>query len=195
MWSYYGKFNGSYCIELDCSNLDQIVKGGRMLVNTASLSDESARTVLYSADWAFDPDFKEYIVCRNFSSQTTGLPSVAAAVQMVRAPEAVVYTVDTDRPETEGAFRTWWTLCDANQMRIGAVQTADDMSEDETKWNGYSRVYSGTVITDEYGWVLENDGADLLLTTSATDEDETLGENEYLFSQMIHEFRVEINRE
>ena len=188
-YSYYGKFNGSYAIEMDCSDLGKIVRGGRMLVTVAGLADGAENTTLYAGDYAYDPEENVYVVCRNYAGTVSGLPAVAEAVQAVIAPADRLFEVDGTSPnESREAV---WSLYNPKQRRISALHTAVDDEEDTSRSGGYKRIYNGCVASDEYGYVLSTRRADLYFTSSAVSGDEGLTGDEYLFTPMIHEFILE----
>ena len=189
LYSDYGKYNHSYVVEMDCSDLSNIKKGGRMLPDTSGLYDGTTNTHLYSSDWCYDRANDEYIVCRNFSSTTQGLPAVAEAVQIVYAKSKVLTEVDNTREEI------YWNLINNKYYKIGAIKTSDDYSTDEKKWEGYYRVYNGCMIADQYGWVENPTKAEILFTSSALDTSKYLSGDQYKFSQMIHYYSVEVRKE
>lgn len=189
-YSHYGVFNHSYCQEIDASNLNNLIKGGRMLSQVTGLSDSTVNTHLYSADWAYDWVNDEFVVVRNFSSTVKGLPNIAEAVQVVYAPVEAVYYVDNSREETGGEIE-WWKLYSNTNYKIGAVKTADDSSDDAKKWNGYARVFNGTIVSDEYGWIINPNEVEILFTSSPLSDSMYLKEGQYLFAQMIHSYHLE----
>lgn len=189
LYSDYGKYNHSYVIEMDCSDLSNIKKGGRMLPDTSGLYDGTTNTHLYSADWCYDQVNDEYIVCRNFSSTTQGLPACAEAVQIVYAKSKVLTEVDNTR---DGIY---WNLINDKYYKIGAIKTSDDYSTDEKKWEGYYRVYNGCMIANQYGWVENPEKVEILFTSSALDTSKYLTGDQYKFSQMIHYYSVNVRKE
>lgn len=146
-YSFYGKFNCSYGIEMDCSDLGSIIRGGRMKINVSGLADGSENTTLYSADYAYDPDENLYVVCRNYSGTVSGLPAVSEAVQPVIASADRIFEVSDNAP-MESADPVW-TLYNAKQRRIGAIHTAVDDEDDFSRSGGYKRVYNGCIASDE----------------------------------------------
>lgn len=193
-YSFYETYNHSYAVEMDCSNLHNIIKGGRMLSEVSGLSDATINTHLYSASWSYNPVHEEYVVVRNFSSPTTGQPSVAEAIQVVRASTKVISEVDNSRDETGGKI-SYWQLANDSYYKIGAVKTANDYSLDSTKWSGYYRVYNAGLITDPYGWVLFTDKVELIFTSSALEDNHLLKDDQYLYSPMLHFYEIDIIRE
>lgn len=192
-YSYYATYNASYCVEMDCSNLNSIIKGGAMVNQISGLFDETTNTHLYSADWAYDPVNDEYIVCRNYSSSTTGQPSVASAVQLVyaksKAFSEVNYEYDQDKVEPV------WNLVNQKYSKIGAIKTADEYSDNEMKWSGYYRVYNGCVISNAYGWLDNTNKIEILFTSNALDNSKYLKDDEYKYSSMIHYYAVDFIKE
>jgi hypothetical protein len=188
-YSWYGNFNASYCVEMDVSNLDDIQMGGRIVIPVSGLSDATTNTHLYSADWSLDPSRNEYVVIRNFSSQMIGLPSVAEAIQPVRASIDIINEPDHQRNEW-GEKNDYWTLYNDLLHKIGAIKTSDEYSQDEMKWYGYARVYNATIISSPYGWTLSPDEIDVIFTSSALDSSIYLQGEQFMFSQMLHLYNI-----
>ena len=189
LYSHYGKYNHSYVVEMDCSDLSNIKMGGRMLPDTTGLQDGTTNTHLYSSDWCYDQVNDEYIVCRNFSSPTQGQPAVAEAVQIVYAKSNVLTSIDYTRE------KVFWNLINEKFYKIGAIKTSNDYSPDEMRWSGYYRVYNGCTIADQYGWVQNPEKVEILFTSSALSTSKYLTGEEYKFSQMIHYYSVDVNKE
>lgn len=188
-YSFYGKFECSYAVEMDCTDLDAIVRGGRRMVNTQGLADGNANTTLYGGDYAYDPDEDVYVVCRNYAGAVSGLPAVSEAVQLVVAPADKLFEVDDGSPAAEK--RTVWTLYNPAQRRVSALHTSVDDEDDLSRSGGYKRVYNGCVTADEYGYTVSSRRAELYFTSSAVNGDGGLTGDEYLFTPMIHEFTIE----
>lgn len=188
-YSFYGKFNCSYAIEMDCSDLGNIIRGGRMKINVSGLADGSENTTLYSADYAYDPDENLYVVCRNYSGAVSGLPAVSEAVQPVIASADRIFEVSDNAP-MESANPVW-TLYNAKQRRIGAIHTAVNDEDDFSRSGGYKRIYNGCIASDEYGYTVSSRSVDIYFTSSAVSGDEGLVGDEYLYTPMIHEFPLE----
>ena len=189
LYSHYAKYNASYVVEMDCSDLNNIRIGGRMLPDVSGLQDGTTNTHLYSSDWCYDQLNDEYIVCRNFSSVTQGQPAVAEAVQIVYAPSRVLTSIDYTGEEV------FWHLINDRFYKIGAIKTTDDYSPDEMKWSGYYRVYNGCMIADQYGNVQNPDKVEILFTSSALSTSKYLTGEQYKFSQMIHYYSVDVEKE
>jgi hypothetical protein len=190
-YSEYAGFNASMCLELDLSNLNDIKRSGRILSRIDGLTDGTNNTHLYSADWTFDPINKEYIVVRNFSSNVVGLPNIAEAVQVVYAPVSILTEVNHTRPEWE-ENKVSWNLINELYYKIGTIKTSDELSDNPDKWMGYGRVFTGTIISNPYGWILSNEVVELIVTSSALDSSPHLTGEQYLFSQMLHYYEVPI---
>jgi hypothetical protein len=118
-----------------------------------------------------------------------GLPSVAEAIQPVRASIDVISTTDHQRTEW-GEKSDYWSLYNDMLHKIGAIKTSDEYSQDEMKWYGYSRVYNATIISSPYGWTLSDDGFDVIFTSSAIDASIYLEGEQFLFSQMLHLYHI-----
>lgn len=188
-YTYYGKFECSYAIEMDCSDLGSIVRGGRRMVNTAGLADSQTNTTLYAGSYAYDPEEKAYVVVRNYASSVSGLPAVSEAVQAVIASADKIFAVASggagSKPEAV------WQLYDPAQRRVSAIHTAIDDENDMSRSNGYKRVYNACIAKDEYGRTVSFRQADIYFTSSAVSSDEGLSGDEYVFTPMIHEYVIE----
>jgi hypothetical protein len=184
-YSFYGQFHGTYSIEIDAINLDKIIKGGRMLVETKGLLDVLEGPQLYNSDWALDPYTYTYVVVRNYGSKSRDFPKVAEGIQILRAPVEVINQINIAQKK-----EFVWHFYNRNYQNITGIMTSDDYSDDPTKWNGYQRVYNASIVSDEYGWLISPDNIEVLFTSSATSGTLGLEENQYLFSQMIHSFNL-----
>lgn len=182
----YGQFYSTQVIEIDATNLDKIIKGGRMVVETSGLVDILNGPQLYNSDWALDPFSYSYVAVRNFGSNLRVFPEKTEGIQLLTAPIEVINQIDVAQKKD-----IVWQFYNRNIQNISGIMTSDDYSDDPTRWNGYELVYSASVVTDEYGWLISPNNVEILFTSSATSGSLMLQENQYLFSQMIHSFEVE----
>lgn len=187
-YTFYGKFNSSYALEMDCSNLESIKKSGRMKINVAGLTDGYDNTTLYGGDYVYNPDDGTYVVCRNYGGAVSGLPSVSEAVQIVTCKGSEMFRVDSNTAGTTP--EKVWSLYNGARRRISAIHTAIDDLEDMSRSNGYKRIYNGCIASDVYGYALSTRNVEIYFTSSAVSGDEGLVGNEYLFSPMIHEYHL-----
>lgn len=181
-YSFYGRFECTYAVEMDCSDLGTIVRGGRRMVNTGGLADGTENTTLYAGDFAYDPDKEEYVVCRNYGGAVSGLPAVSEAVQAVIAPADALFEV---------ARSDVWSLYSDMQRRISAIHTSIEDPEDMSRADGYKRIYNGCVASDQYGYTVSSRRVDIYFTSSAVYGDDGLIGDAYLYTPMIHEFVIE----
>ena len=187
-YSHYGKFNNSYALEMDCSDLNSVIRGGRIKLNVSGLADGLNSPMLFSADYVYDPDENIYIVCRNYGGSVSGLPSVAEAVQTVEADADEIYKVYDNLPGTVPAEGVW-KLYNSRQRRISAIHTGVD-DADTSRGNGYKRIYNGCVVSDQYGHSVSSREIQIYFTSSAVSGDDGLEGNEYVFTPMIHEYTI-----
>lgn len=188
-YSFYGKFECSYAVEMDCSNLDAIVRGGRRTVNTGGLADGQTNTALYGGDYAYDSAENAYVVCRNYAGAVSGLPAVSEAIQAVTASADEIFAVNGGAPGS--GVNTVWSLYNPAQRRVSALHTSVDDENDMSRSGGYKRIYNGCVASDEYGHTVSTRRADIYFTSSAVSGDEGLTGDEYAYTPMIHEFIIE----
>ena len=191
IYTCYGPKNTNYCLEMDCSNLDSIIRSGRMAAEIRGLSDQRTNTTLYGSDWAYDPAHEEFVAVRNFSSDVQGLPAVADGVQIVHAPTGILYDIDYTQDDADPETRpTVWDLCNDSYYKIGAIKTSDEMSTDRSKWQGYSRIYDATVFANQYGWMTATDKVEIAFTSQVTDQSTLLTGEQWKFSQMVHHYEI-----
>ena len=191
-YTFYGYFECNYAMQFDLSDLSAIQKTGNIRVNTAGVADGVENTMLYSGDWAYDPDEDQYTVCRNYGGKVTGLPTVSEAVQTLTASAADIYKINDNAPNQNAAPTPVWSLYNNKQRRIATVHTAMDTVDgmDMTRTNGYKRIYNACIATDAYGYTVSSREIDVYFTSSAVSGADGLEGDEYKYTPMIHEFIV-----
>jgi len=176
----------SMCIEVDGTNLNDIKHGNRILVSKENITDTGLHSAILSADWAWDDIYNEFVVVRDYWLLRSEAPLVAEGIQVVRGTKDVLYDV----PNGEEYKGAWITV----KRKISFLDTALEDSEDESKQYGYSCIFSGSIVTDEYGHIIDSDSIEILFTSQTTPETELIREDAYLYSQAIHSIEIEVNR-
>lgn len=180
-------FKSNYVCELDCSDLDRIVKGGRKVIETTGVSDlGTSNPLLYGADFVYDEEGKEFYSVREVRTTATANPVVADGVQLFRASETVLTEIKQGIAVQPPA--DWWS-------RIGGDIDSDATADltDPNRIFGYQRIFSPCIVSDEYGRLPEYGSLDVLFTTQTCEGDERLPSDRadaYRFSQMIHALTV-----
>jgi len=193
-YSYYATYNCSYMVEMDCSDLNNIKMGGKMLAENDGLVDTKETTLLYSADFAYNPSRDELVAVRNYSSTVQGMPAVAEAVQVVYANISRAY-YEVNYGDQKTGEANVWSLVSTKANKIGAVRTAADDYNDIKKSSGYYRVYNASLFADEYGWIDNPDTLEFIFTSSAVNNSQYLKGEEYKYSQMLHYYSVPFTRD
>lgn len=180
-------FKSNYVCELDCSNLDAIVRGGRKVVETTGVSDlGTSNPLLYGADFIYDEEGESFFALRETRTTATANPVAADTVQLLRASKNVLTQID--QGIATGAPTVWWSKVGDD---IDGDATAD--LTDANKIFGYKRIFSPCIVSDEYGRLSEYGSLDIMFTTQACEGDERLPADRadaYRFSQMIHTLTV-----
>ena len=183
-YTYYEYLNGSYVLEIDASNLDEIVLGGRKLVPVSGLKDQGAsNTQLYSGDFVYDAEGDTLIAVRNIATTVTVLPKVSEGIQIVTASADVLSMIVQDWIP-EGERTNWWSQL-GEEGKIEAEDTA--IEDDVNKMFGYERIFGGCIVSDSYGHLLTYGELDVFFTTQGVYGDTFFAnEDGYKYSQMLH---------
>lgn len=187
-YTEYESLNNSYVLELDCSNLNSIIKGGRKVVETTGLNDLGATNPqLYNADYVYDQDTDKFIAVREASVTVTTEPKVADQLELVISSADIIRVIEHEWQENSN-YKIWWKGI-SNRNKINADNTMDF---DLDRVNGYSRIFSGCIVSDEYGYILEYGSLEIYFTSQALYNDDRFDnpETDYLFSQMIHSITI-----
>ena len=179
-------FKTNYAYELDCSDLDNIIRGGRKVIERTGISDlGTSNPLLYGADYVYDADADYLFAAREGRTTATSEPIVADEVQVLRSSMDILRNID--QGIAQGEPRVWWN---AVGDTIDGDTTAD-MENDRIF--GYTRIFSPCIVSSEYGHLLEYGTLEVMFTTQANDGDERLPaetEDAYKYSQMIHSIVV-----
>lgn len=176
-------FKTNYAYELDCSDLDNIVRGGRKVIERSGITDlGTSNPLLYGADYVWDTEEDTLFAVREGRTTATSEPVVADEVQTLRASMDILDTID--QGIAQGEPRVWWS-------EVGDTIDGDATVDpnDPDRIFGYTRIFSPTIVSNEYGYLLEYGSLEVLFTTQANDGDERLPADRadaYRYSQMIH---------
>ena len=180
-------FKTNYVYELDCSDLDHILKVGRKVIERSGISDlGTSNPLLYGADYVYDPESDYLFAAREGRTTATSEPKVADEVQALRSSMDIIDNID--QGILQGEARVWW---EAIGDKIDGDTTAD--LSDPDRIFGYTRIFSPTIVSDPYGYLLEYGTFEVLFTTQANDGDERLPADHadaYKYSQMIHSMTI-----
>ncbi len=125
------------------------------------------------ADFALTEDKTTLVCVRDYYPIAATSPAVSEAVQVISAPiEIMSETVGQDSPS--------WTILND---KISALDTADWTAEGKP---GYDRIYSGSVIASEQGYISTASNFSIVFTSSVV----ASANVNYRFTPMLHEFMI-----
>lgn len=183
-------FKSNYAVELDCSNMDSIVRGGRKVIERGGISDlGTSNPLLYGADYVYAEDGDMLYAVREGRTTATANPIVADELQALRSSMDILDTIDQGVSDPDAEPYEWWSEIDD----ISSSDTADFESEDRIL--GYMRIFSPTIVSNEYGGMLDYASLEILFTSQTCEGDSRLPaehEDAYMFSQMIHSMVIEL---
>lgn len=150
------------------------IKGERgNLLSRKGINDMSTDNACIGADFVLSEDKTSVYVVRDYYPVPTLSPSVAEAVQVLRAPiEILKEIVSENSPE--------WEIIDD---KISALDTAVWDKEDMT---GYDRIYSACIIGDAFGRISDVNRFSIAFTSCALAQTRS----DYKYTSMIHEYIV-----
>lgn len=93
-----------------------------------------------------------------------------------------------DQGIAQGEPRVWWS-------EVGDTIDGDATVDPNDPYRvfGYTRIFSPTIVSSEYGYLLEYGSLEVLFTTQTNDGDERLPADRadaYRYSQMIHSLTI-----
>lgn len=142
------------------------------LLSRKGITDMSSDNACIGADFALNEEKTYIYAVRDYLPIPTLSPSVAEAVQVIKAPVNIL-------TETESESSPKWQIVDD---KISSLDTA--VWEKEGMF-GYDRIYSGSFIGNGFGYVKE-DSVYITFTSCATASSTA----DYKFTAMIHEYKV-----
>lgn len=100
-------FKSNYAWELDLSDLNNIVKGGRKVIERTGVSDlGTSNPLLYGGDFVYDPDSDYLFAARESRTTATANPIVADEVQVLRSSMDILDEIVQGPTQEEP--RVWW---------------------------------------------------------------------------------------
>lgn len=160
----YGHF--AYFVDFDATNLSDIeLSGYAMAPNNGNLSTGEDVTMIPNADFAYDAANDMFYMIKDYSPTPSREPMVATRIELARIVEAELYTVQPGLG--------WQSL-----KLFDMFDTPDTM---------YERLYSATLISDEYGHMISITEIEIVYTVSDLEADNV----DYIFSQKLLTFIYE----
>ena len=155
------------------------------MINASGAEDATADASLLNADYAFikseSDEYATIIAVKDNYPVANEKPAYSQSVSIYTGGEyEALYEVISDRGEAQETEDVW-----AYQDEIGFRKTA--VITDENKMDGYSRIFSGAIVTDEYGYSLQEDKIDLIITTSPNKDVDG-----YEYCKSLHQLTVNI---
>lgn len=160
--------------ELDLSNINNpIGKEAYLTLSVSGLIDKSLDSIamLNNADFATSNDGLTIYTIRDRNPYPTIEPVVADSMQLAKANLDILYSLSTSKYQ--------WTILSQ------AINDSYTFTEDQLGWQ---RMYSGCIITDEYGHISSENPIKIGYTSSSVAsslEDET-----YKFSSSVHYLEI-----
>lgn len=159
----------------DLKDLKQYNVLDGFLVNTSGLRDSSLAPTFLGADFAYDEANDLLYAVRDYYEIATEKPMLPEAVQIVKGSfSRAVYEV----PSFDNEVNIWTTVDD----KINAIDTG--IMGDETKYNGYDRIYSAGIVRDAYGRVFFEDKVEIIFTSVAIPDTTA----DFAYSAMLHSY-------
>ncbi|MFA5235948.1 MAG: hypothetical protein WC399_03825 [Bacilli bacterium] len=154
----YGHY--TYFLDIDLSDLSTAEPSGfAMVPNNGNLSSGDLETMIPNADFAYDGTGHDLFMVKDYSPAASQLPRVSTRIELAKIAEEELYTTDQgDGWESLGLFVF--------------LDTPEGL---------YERLYSGTIVADEYGHVLSTSSIEIIYNISELEADTP----NYLFTQRL----------
>ena len=160
----FGHF--AYFVDIDAANLnDMDISGFAMAPNHGNLSSGEDVTMIPNATYAYDAENRVFYMVKDYSPTPSRAPRVATRIELAKINEDELYTVK----QTIG----WQSL-----RLYDMFDTPDTM---------YERLYSGTIVKDAYGHLINEDLIEIIYNVSDLEADNP----DYVFSQKLLTFIYE----
>lgn len=160
----YGHF--AYFVDFDAANLSNIeLSGFAMAPNNGNLSTGEDVTMIPNADFAYDAVNHMFYMVKDYSPTPSREPRVATRIELARIAEAELYSAVPG---------LGW----ASLRLFDMFDTPDTM---------YERLYSATLISDEFGHLISSTLIEIVYTVSDLEADNV----DYVFSQKLLSFIYE----
>ncbi|XFA99037.1 hypothetical protein ACAG96_00300 [Candidatus Izemoplasma sp. B36] len=160
----YGHF--TYFVDIDASALDTIdMSGFAMVPNNGNLSSGDDVTMVPNGDFAYCATSGYFYMVKDYSPTASQEPKVATRIELAKIMENELYIA----PNPNG-----W-----ESIRVYDFEDTPDYA--------YERLYSGTIVTDEFGHLLSETAIEIVYNVSELEADNQY----YLYSQHLETFLFE----
>ncbi len=159
----FGHFQ--YFADIDCSNLDNIKPFGSIILSGEGLATGEGIVMFPNADFIYDAEEGRYYVIKDFSPSADTLPRKAYQIELAVIDEDNIYTADL--------YNVW----DSLQIVNGFTVMGDG--------DGWERLYSGCIVSDEYGKKLSGNDIEILYNACDIADNEP---EDYLWTPSIHSY-------
>ena len=178
-------FKSNYVMEVDFSNLDNIDIYSNRVLETSGVRDLGiSNPHLYGCDYVLDTETNELISSRETAVTLTADPKYADEIQILKAPLSVIAYNKQEWTGREEFVDDLWTV-------VGDKITGDETAIFSENKLGYTRLYSPTIVSDQYGHLIEYGTFDVLFTTiGAMGDARAKSDTDYLFTAMIHTYNI-----
>ena len=157
----YGHF--TYFIDIDATDLSNMdVSGFAMVPNNGNLSSGEDVTMIPNADFAYDSTNGTFFMVKDYSPSASLAPQVATRIELASIDESELYIA----PNPNG-----WT-----SLRVYDFSDTPDFV--------YERLYSGAIVTDQFGHLLNEISIEIIYNVSDLEADNVY----YIFSQHLETF-------
>ena len=158
----YGHFQ--YFVDLDCSNLNNIPAFGSIVLSGNGLATGEGIVMFPNADFVYDSENERYYVVKDFSPSADTLPRKAYQIELAYVEEYNLYTADLGYSFTSLEVINGFTVMGDR--------------------DGWERLYSGTIVSDEFGGKL---GSEIEILYNACDIEMNEPED-YLWTPSVHSY-------
>lgn len=157
----YGHF--TYFVDMDAANLNNMdISGFAMIPNNGNLSSGDDVTMMPNADFVYDASNHKFLMIKDYSPSASRLPRVSTRIELAWIMEQEFYTI---------AHGTGWR----SMMVYDFTDTPDSL---------YERLYSGSIVSDEFGHQLSGNIIEIIYNISDLEADNVF----YIFSQQFETF-------
>ncbi|MDR0832510.1 MAG: hypothetical protein LBM99_06405 [Bacillales bacterium] len=161
----YGHF--TYFVDFDASDLSDIdIEGFVMVPTNGDLDSGDAVTMIPNADFAYDAESEEFYMIKDYSPAASKAPKVSIKIELAKISEEELYT--TDIGEGWESLNVWIFL--------------------DTPNSDWERLYSGTIVSDEYGHLLTSEKIEVIYNISDLEQNTP----SYIFTQRLVETFYEV---
>lgn len=167
---------GTRVYDLDLSDLNNVIGlDAHRYVSVLGLEDKDlgVHPMLNNADFAIDKETGNLYVVRDRNPLASTNPTVADSLQVAVADVKILNEITPS-----------WEI-------IKNISDRDTVNEDDSKSLGWSRIYSGSFLTDAYGHLLDSSEITVVYTSSLVAS--SISDETYRFSPAIHLYNLKVN--